>query len=438
MKTSRPKREKSNWPATPLVEISGTADPMTSPLYFTHELRILKEIINIQGKTMMENPLPYTRQWIFPEDIEAVNEALASPFLTTGPMVNRAEEALKQITGAAHAVVCANGTAALHLACLAAGITRGDTGITSPISFLASANCIEYCNGRADFVDIDPKTLCLSSKALEAYCAKNPAPRVVIPVDFAGLAADLPAFHRLAQNHGFCLIEDAAHSLGSTYEVDGQTFNCGSCAHTEMAVMSFHPAKAATAAEGGVVLTNDPDLARRLKTFRNHGMEPGLDSLPELDGPWAYSMDRPGFNYRITDLQCALLLSQLEKLDRFARRRREVVRAYVDAFQGHDQLILPPTELGSLACPHLFPIQFKGGGATRKRIYEKMQGAGIHCQVHYIPIHLQPYYRKKYGYDLGKCPHGETYYSRALSLPLFPAMGDGDVSRVIQTLLSLV
>ncbi len=411
---------------------------MSSSLYFTHELRILKEIINIQGKTMTENPLPYTRQWIFPEDIAAVEAALTSPFLTTGPMVTRAENALTEITGAAHAVVCSNGTAALHLACLATGVTRGDTGITSPISFLASANCIEYCKGRTDFVDIDPKTLCLSPKALEDYCGRNPAPKVVIPVDFAGRAADLPAFHQLARTCGFSLIEDAAHSLGSTYEVEGEMFNCGSCSHTDMAVMSFHPAKTATAGEGGAVLTNDPDLARRLRAFRNHGMEPGLDTLPDLDGPWAYSMETPGFNYRITDLQCALLLSQLEKLDRFARRRRELVAVYMDAFKDHDQLILPPQELATLACPHLFPIQFKEGRHTRKTIYEKMRRAGIHCQVHYIPIHLQPYYRQTYGYEVGKCPHGETYYSRALSLPLFPAMTDGDVSLVIQTLLSLL
>ncbi|MCG8568463.1 MAG: UDP-4-amino-4,6-dideoxy-N-acetyl-beta-L-altrosamine transaminase [Desulfobacterales bacterium] len=385
---------------------------------------------------MFKDPLHYTRQWIDQDDIQAVADSLASPFITTGPAVTRLEEELQLLTGAPHAVVCSNGTAALHLACMAAGIQPGEIGITSPISFLASANCVEYCGGKADFLDIDPQTLCLDPRALAEYCEHKAPPRVVIPVDFAGTPADLPAFRKLADKYGFILIEDAAHALGSTYSHQGKEYACGACAHTDMAVFSFHPAKTATAGEGGAVLTRDAELAKRLRQLRSHGMIPASELGDDIDGPWAYAMESPGYNYRITDFQCALLSSQLKKLDRFKKRRQEIVSLYQNRFQDHPHLIPPPDDLRQGVCPHLYPLQFKGGKGVRKSVYLGLREDNIYCQVHYIPIHFQPYYRDKYGYAKGKCPHGERYYDRALSLPLFPALTDAEVEFIIQRLVA--
>ena len=387
---------------------------------------------------MLNHPIHYTRQWIEPDDIEAVTKTLESPFLTTGPAVARLEQELADLTGAAHAVVCANGTAALHLACMAAGMGNGDLGITSPLSFLASANCMEYCGAQADFLDIDPSTLCLSPGALEAHCRDKEPPKVVIPVDFAGTPADLPAFHKLAQKYGFLLIEDAAHSIGSSYTYNGEVFSCGSCAHTDMAVFSFHPAKTVTAGEGGAILTRDAELAGRLRRFRNHGMIPNHDIEGGSDGPWVYEMEETGYNYRITDLQCALLSSQLKKLNRFAVRRREIVKRYQAALRDVSDIILPPDVLGEDACPHLFPIQLVQGEAQRKAVYLGLKKDNIHCQIHYIPIHLQPYYRNRYHYKEGKCPQAELYYSRCLSIPLYPALTDPEVDFIIERLLALL
>ncbi|WP_022668469.1 UDP-4-amino-4,6-dideoxy-N-acetyl-beta-L-altrosamine transaminase [Desulfospira joergensenii] len=385
----------------------------------------------------MTKSIPYARQWIHEEDIRAVVRTLDSSFLTTGPEIEKFEARLCQLTGAGHAIACTNGTAALHLACLALEISAPDLGLTSPISFLASANCIEYCGGKTDFIDINPLTLCMDPEKLEAYCLSNQPPRLVIPVDFAGMPADLPAIRSLAQRFGFAVIEDAAHAIGSTYTFEGRTYACGSCAHSDLAIFSFHPAKTVTAGEGGAILTNDDDLAFRLKTLRNHGMVKNRE-LNEEHGPWYYEMETPGFNYRITDIQCALGVSQLSRIDEFRARRQEIARLYNKAFKDDDRLILPPQELGKTACPHLYPIQFRGGSSVRKKVYQGLAAENIFCQVHYIPIHFQPYYAKKYGYTKKKCYQAETYYSRCLSLPLFPALKDEEVQTVIDKLSALI
>ena len=392
---------------------------------------------------MEQTPIPYARQWIEDDDIQQAAQTLASDFLTTGPQVERFEAALCDLTGAGHAVVCSSGTAALHLACMALGIGSEDTGLTSPNSFLASASCIELCGGRADFVDIDSATLCMDPEALADYCRSHSPPRVVIPVDFAGTPADLPAIQALAQEYGFQVIEDAAHAIGSTYTHNGRTYQCGSCAHTDLAIFSFHPAKTITCGEGGAVMTNDGFLADRLRMLRNHGMvkssELACDTADTgLHGPWYYEMQALSANFRITDFQCALGNSQLTQLCRFRDLRRQIVHTYNLAFEDDDRLILPPKALAETACPHLYPIQFAQGSQTRKRMYQKLADHRIFCQVHYIPIYLQPYYAKKYAYARGKCPEAETYYSRALSLPLFAALTRDQVNHVIATLNSLI
>jgi len=372
--------------------------------------------------------IPYSRQQITDEDIAVVVEVLRSDFLTTGPAVPRFEEKLCGITGAAHAVACSNGTAALHLACAALDVGAGDTGLTSPLTFLASANCIEYCGGRADFIDIDPADLCLSAALLEEYCRVNAPPRVVVAVSFAGVTADLPAIRALSARYGFSVIEDAAHSLGSSYASGDAVFQSGSCAHTDLATLSFHPVKTITTGEGGAVLTNDPSLAARLRLLRSHGMsrEDAGNGRP----PWFYAMERPGFNYRLTDFQCALGIAQLARLGEFKRRRQELAGAYNALLKGAAGISLPPWPAGASPCFHLYPVRFTGGDPVRTRAYEALRRDGIQSQVHYYPVHLQPYYRRKYGYAEGKCPAAETFYAGCLSLPLYPGLGRGDQERI--------
>jgi perosamine synthetase len=389
--------------------------------------------------------IPYAKQWVTREDIQTVCEILSSDLLTTGPVIERFENKLCELTRSRHAVVCSNGTAALHLACMALEIGANDLGVTSPNSFLASANCIEFCGGRTDFIDIDGDTLCMSPENLETYCREQAVPRVVIPVDFAGLAADLPRIKTLSRKFGFAIIEDAAHAIGSTYTVERETFACGSCAHSDMAIFSFHPAKTVTTGEGGAILTNDDNIARKLRTLRNHGMiksqnqgqKQGQEPNPNksCDDPWYYEMKTLGYNYRITDFQCALGLSQLDRLPRFKARRNHIVTQYNQAFKDNPHLLIPPKALSKEACAHLYPIQLTKGKEARLSMYHALKDQNIHCQIHYIPIYLQPYYADKYGYTKGKCPGAETYYSRTLSLPLYPAMTQRQVQTVINAVL---
>ena len=385
-----------------------------------------------------EHLLNYSRQSLDKEDIRAVTETLSAPFLTTGPRVEAFETALCKLTGADYAVACSSGTAALHLACMAIGIGPGDVGLTSPISFLASANCMEYCGAKADFIDIDPDTLCLSSEALEAYCRKNSPPKVVIPVDLAGVPADLPGIRALSRKYGFKIIEDASHALGSAYHEGATSYGCGGCAHSDLAVFSFHPVKNITTGEGGAVMTNDRDLAVKLRRLRSHGMV-RPDASQAADEGWLYEMHDLGYNYRITDIQCALGISQLKKLSRFKARRQQIVSWYNRAFQGHSDLVTPPKILETDAFPHLYSLRITISPKARATVYRFLKTeAHIQCQVHYIPIYLQPYYAGKYGYKTGKCPEAEAYYAGCLSLPLFPDMTDDEVRHVITSVFSAI
>ena len=379
--------------------------------------------------------ISYGHQSISEEDIEAVGKVLRSPFLTTGPVAAEFESSLCDLTGAKHAIVCSNGTTALHLACLGIGISKDDLGITSPITFLASANCVEFCGGRTDFVDIDPETLCLSPEKLEAYCKTVAVPKVVIPVDFAGIPADLPAIHALSKKYGFRTIEDAAHSIGSSYEWNGHQVSCGACVHSELAIFSFHPVKTITCGEGGAVLTNDDKMAERLRRMRSHGIEKRVDLLTKSDGPWYHEMTDLSYNCRITDFQCALGRSQLKRLQYFKERRRDIVDRYSSAFSAFEELTLPHDPKGSSVCYHLYILQFHEGSQKRYEAFQKLWNVRVYSQIHYIPVYWQPYYNKKYGYPTGKCPNAEKYYAQCLSLPLYPALSDDEVDYVIESVV---
>ena len=384
----------------------------------------------------MSKQIPYGRQSISSADVVRVGETLRGDFLTTGPEVSAFEAELCRVTGAPYAVACSNGTAALHLAALALRLDPGSLGVTSPITFLASANCMEYVGGRVGFVDIDEARLCLDPRSLETYCREVEVPEVVIPVSFAGVPADLPAIRALSRQWGFRIIEDAAHALGSRYRDGDGWFASGSCAHSDMAILSFHPVKTITTGEGGAVTTADEGLYQRLLLLRNHGMEKNERTAAE--GGWAYEMHEPGYNYRITDLQCALGRSQLERLEAYRTRRQELFLAYQKAFADVPGVILPPWPENTDPCHHLYVIRFVGGTAVRRMQYDGLRALGILPQVHYIPVHLQPYYRRKYGYGEGLCPRAETYYTQCLSLPLYPDLSDEDQRRVVTAVRNLL
>lgn len=380
----------------------------------------------------MGNMIPYGRQSIIDEDIDAVVEILKGDWLTCGPTVEWFEGALCEYTGARHAIAVSNGTAALHVAMLAAGIKAGDRVVTSPNTFLASANCAEYVGATVDFVDIDSSSLNLSPELLEKTWQADS--KAVVAVDFAGRPCDMQAIARIARKNGGVVIEDAAHALGSRLEHDSQTYTVGAHPWADMTTLSFHPVKTLTTGEGGAILTDSDELAEKCRLFRNHGM---VRSRPEE--PWFYEMTEPGFNYRITDLQCALGISQLKRLDDFIVRRQKITDLYNAAFQSLENLQTPgPYPSGSSAW-HLYVVQidFPMLGKNRAQVMQELRELGVGTQVHYIPVHLQPYYRDKYGYAEGKCPAAEAYYEKCLSLPLYPTMSDEMVDLVVKAVRSV-
>jgi perosamine synthetase len=382
----------------------------------------------------LSDELPYGRHWIDEHDVAAVDEVLRGDWLTQGPCVARFETALARTTGARHAVAVASGTAGLHLACLAAGVRPGDTGVTSAITFLASANCIAYCGGTPAFADVDAASMTLDPERLEAVCRARP-PRVIIPVDFAGQPADLPEIQAIARRHGALVIEDAAHALGARYEHGGVERAAAGCAHADLAVLSFHPVKHVTTAEGGAVLTNDAALCERLRELRSHGVVRDPERLTREDGPWYHEQQALGFNFRLSDLQCALGLSQLLRLEAFVERRRALVARYREALAGlaeHLELLLERP--GRRSSYHLLVARLRGGAPRRRAVFEFLRARGIRCQVHYYPVPLQPYYRSLLGTREGDFPRAEAYYAGCLSLPLFPRMADADVDRVADAL----
>jgi perosamine synthetase len=399
---------------------------------------------------MIDANLPYGRQWIDDDDVASVVDCLRGDWLTQGPAVEQFERALCESTGATFAVAVASGTAALHLACLAAGVGPGDTGITSAITFVASANGIAYCGGNPQFADVDPQTGLIDPDSLAIVAERHP-PKVIVPVDLAGQPADLPAIRAIADRYGAKVIEDAAHSLGASYLYNGETFRAGSCRHTDFAILSFHPVKHITTAEGGAILTNDPAAANRLRELRTHGIhrDPKKLTRPE-EGPWYYEQDSLGYHYRITDMQCALGISQLKKLERFVTRRNEIATMYDRAFAASPfaDKLTPLRQNPSTArnAYHLYVIRLnrreseslESLAGRRKALFLGMREKKIFCQVHYIPVPMQPYYHdRSCATDCSSCG-ARQYYSGCLSLPMFPKMADGDVDRVISTLAELL
>lgn len=376
-------------------------------------------------RPVRESYLPYGRQWIDEEDIEAVVEALKGDFLTTGPYVSRFERAIADYVGAKYAVAFSNGTAALHGACFAAGIGEGDEVITTPMTFAASANCVLYRGGVPVFADIDEKTYNIDPQSVEEKITERT--KAIIPVDFAGQPADLDPILEIAEKHRLVVIEDAAHALGAMYK--GR--KVGSI--SDMTMFSFHPVKLITTGEGGIIVTNNEEYYERLLQFRTHGITRDRSRMAEDHGPWYYEMQFLGYNYRLTDIQAALGLSQLKKIEKFLELRRRYAAMYNDAFKGMDELILPHQPEWAESGWHLYVIRLRPEklAASRREIFEALQRQNIGVNVHYIPVHYQPYYRKL-GYDKGICPKAERVYEEILTLPLFPAMSEQDVRDVIE------
>jgi UDP-4-amino-4,6-dideoxy-N-acetyl-beta-L-altrosamine transaminase len=381
----------------------------------------------------------YGRQSLDDDDRAAVRQVLDSDFLTQGPAIPRFEEELCRITGARNAVAVANGTAALHLACLAGGLGPGKAAVTSAITFVASANAPLYCNGETLLADIDPTTCCLSPAALGPIMAKLGKVDAVIPVHYAGLSADVAEIRRLVGSQAI-IIEDAAHSLGGTDEAGNPV---GSCAHSDMAILSFHPVKTVTTGEGGAVLTNNDELANRLRLLRSHGTERDPSALINTadaftngsKNPWYYEQQLLGFNYRMTDLQAALGASQLKKLPRFIERRGELARRYDRLLSGLNHVVpIQSPALRERSANHLYvvTIDFKAIGVSRAALMQRLLEAKVGCQVHYIPVYRHPLHASR-----GKptdFPASEAFYERCLSLPLHPALDEGDIARVVDTL----
>lgn len=374
--------------------------------------------------------IPYGHQWLDERDIKAVVEVLRGDWITQGPTIKRFEEALCRKTGARYAVAVANGTAALHLSCLVAGIGNGDEAITSPLTFLASANCILYCSGKPVFADIDSHTFCLDPKELlKKITSKTKA---FIPVHFAGLPGPLEEFRRIADKKGLIIIEDAAHALGAEY----QGTKIGDCRYSDMTIFSFHPVKAITTGEGGAVLTNNKEYYEKLLLLRNHGI--AAEELEKKnEGPWYYEMQLLGYNYRMTDVQAALGNSQLKKLNKFIEIRNKISSMYDLFFRDNPYFDLPPRLKGVKSAFHLYQIRLKDQFVPfRAGLVRKLRDSGIGAHVHYIPVYFHPYYRKL-GYQKQLCPQAEDFYKRVISLPIFPAMKTKEVRAVIKILLSI-
>lgn len=386
----------------------------------------MKEKLAIYGgKPVRDSYLPYGRQCIDDDDIKSVIEVLKSDYLTTGPIINEFENKVAQLVDAKYAVAVSNGTAALHAACYAAKIKEGDEVIVSPITFAASANCVLYCGGKPVFADIDPYTYNIDPKEVEKKITNKT--KAIIPVDFTGQVVDLDAIIDIAKRYNLLVIEDGAHSLGTKYNEK----KVGSV--SDMTTFSFHPVKTITTGEGGIITTNSKELYEKLVLFRTHGITKDMDfMINKEEGPWYYEQLELGYNYRITDFQCALGISQLNKIDKFIKRRKELTSMYDKELKKIDGIIIQKEEKFSDTSRHLYIIQidlnkFKVG---RKEIFEALLAENIGVNVHYLPVYLHPYYRNL-GYQEKICPIAEKLYKSIITLPLYPQMNDNDLQDVI-------
>lgn len=377
------------------------------------------------GTPVRDTYLAYGKQKIDEDDINSVVKVLKGDYLTTGPIVSEFENSVAKYVGTKYAVAVSNGTAALHMACYAAGISEGDEVLVPAITFAASSNCVLYCGGKPVFIDVDPKSYNIDiNKIKEKITNKTKA---IIPVDFAGQSVDMDLILKIAEEYNLIVIEDAAHALGSEYKNE----KVGSKAH--MTEFSFHPVKPITTGEGGVVVTNSKELYEKMILFRSHGITRNSELMTENQGPWYYEQIDLGYNYRLTDIQSALGLSQIKKLDDFILKRREIVNKYNEAFKELEEIVTPFENEYSKSGYHIYVLllnldKLKCG---RKEIFEALQAENIGVNVHYLPVYLHPYY-KKLGYKKGECPVAEDIYNRMITIPLFPSMSDKDVKDVIK------
>lgn len=365
--------------------------------------------------------IPYGRQCIEDDDIQAVVDVLKSDYLTTGPMVEQFESIVEAYTKTKYAVAVSNGTAALHAACFAAGIGPGDEVITTPITFAASANCVLYCGGKPIFADIDPETYNIDPEDIRKKLTSKT--KAIIPVHLAGQPCDMDEIHKIAEEYGLIVIEDGAHALGAEYK--GKKIG----GLSDMTTFSFHPVKPITTGEGGMIMTNDRSLYQKLLLFRSHGITREKELLTKEDGPWYYEQRELGYNYRITDIACALGISQMKKLDRFLKRRLELVQKYNDAFADCKNIIVPSQAVWANSGWHLYIIQVKN--SNRREIFEKLQMAGIGVNVHYIPVYRHPYYQER-GYERVCCRRAEELYEHMISVPLYPLLTDEEQDMIIE------
>jgi UDP-4-amino-4,6-dideoxy-N-acetyl-beta-L-altrosamine transaminase len=379
--------------------------------------------------------IPYGRQEVTQADIDAVVKVLRSDFLTQGPMVPRFEKAVTDYCGAQHAVAVNSATSALHIACLALALGPGDRLWTSPITFVASANCGLYCGAEVDFVDIDPRTYNLCPRALERKLVEaeqqGRLPKIVVPVHLCGQPCDMQAIHALSQRFGFRVIEDASHAIGGKYR--GEPIGNGR--YSDITIFSFHPVKIITTAEGGMALTNDAELAERMVLLRSHGITRDPAKMThEPDGPWYYQQIELGFNYRMTELQAALGVSQMERVDDYLRRRHALAERY-DARLAGLPLTLPWQHPDSYSGLHLYVIRLQPEriGKSHREVFELLRSRGIGVNLHYIPVHTQPYYQRM-GFHAGDYPEAERYYAEAISLPMYPTMTEAQQDQVVAAL----
>lgn len=377
----------------------------------------------------------YGHQYIDDSDIEAVVKVLKSDYLTQGPFVAKFEKTICEITGAKYCVSVSNATAGLHIAVAALEFGEGVEGITTPNTFLASSNCMVYNNVKPVFADINSVSYNIDPAEIEKHITSKT--KLLLPVHFAGLPCEMENISAIAKKNNLHVIEDAAHAIGSQY-ADGSYV--GNCKYSDMTVFSFHPVKTITTGEGGAVTTNNEELYRKLLMLRSHGTTKDEKLLKKNPGSWYYEMQSLGFNYRMTDMQAALGCSQLAKLDFFKKRRREIVAVYNNAFAGMKYLKIPtePKEVSS--CFHLYAVQidFSSLGKSRLQVMQELRDKGIGTQVHYIPVHTQPFYKETYGYKEGDYPIAEKYYEQELSLPLYPGLSDEDVNNVIEAVKEVV
>ncbi len=379
----------------------------------------------------MTNSIPYGKQYLSQGDIDAVISVLKSDYWTQGPQVGEFEKAFAKYVGSKYAVAVANGTAALHLCALALDVNENSNVITTPITFAASANCVQYCQGKVYFADIDPETVLLDINKVKELIQSKPKGFFagIIPVDFAGAAVDLEEFKKLADEHGLWIIEDACHAPGGYFtDSNGNKQKCGNGKFAELAIFSFHPVKHIACGEGGMITTNDTALYNKLIKLRTHGITKDPALLSQNDGGWYYEMQDLGYNYRIPDVLCALGMSQLERADAGLDRRREIAANYTKAFAGTEITI--PLNVDGHAY-HLFIIRI----GNRKGLYDYLRNSNIFCQVHYIPVHMQPYY-KMLGHKKGDYPQSEDYYEECLSLPMYPTLTEKEQAYVIERIIN--